>query len=590
MTISSRSAEYGSDVIVDLMKAFGIEYAAFNPGATFRGIHDSIVNYGGNRTPEVIECCHEEISVAIAHGYAKATGRPMVAITHNIVGLQHASMAIFNAWCDRVPVIVLGGTGPMDSTRRRPWIDWVHTALVQGNLVRDYVKWDDQPYSIAAVPDSFVRAYRLAVTEPCGPVYLCFDADLQEDRLTEPVAIPDVSRYAPPAPVPANPEALARAAKLLAQSTNPVIVAGTVGRNPETVDHLVKLAELLAAPVIDCGQRFNFPNTHPMDLTGADAEALADADVVLALDVVDLFGALGSVDKSTRALVPHIRPDAKIINISLNDLLVRSWVADYQKLHPADVPIVADTSAALPQLVAACQQIGVDSEAQSARFGAVAARHESLRAEWRARAQAAAGDVPISPAKLAADVWEVIKDEDWVLTNGTLAGWARRLWEWTKPYQYLGTSGGAGVGYGIGAALGGALAYRNTDKLCVDLQNDGDLLYCSSALWTAAHHRLPLLIVMNNNRTYYNSEEHQEKVAKARGRDPFDSGNGTRLNDPPVDVAKLAQSFGLYAEGPIERPEDVEAAIRRAARVVKEQRVPALVDVVTKSVSRQKGE
>jgi len=220
---------YGSDVVVDLMKAFDIEYAAFNPGATFRGIHDSIVNYGGNYKPEVIFCCHEEISVALAHGYAKAKGKPMIAIVHNIVGLQHASMAIFNAWCDRVPIIVLGGTGPMDTTRRRPRIDWIHTALVQGNQVRDYVKWDDQPYNLACVPESFIRGYRIATTEPMAPIYINYDADIQEDAVTTPIEMPDISRFAPPAPMQANPEALRQAAELLVNAKSPLIIADYLG-------------------------------------------------------------------------------------------------------------------------------------------------------------------------------------------------------------------------------------------------------------------------------------------------------------------------------------------------------------------------
>ena len=198
--IEKKQPQYGSDVVVDLMKAFDIEYAAFNPGATFRGIHDSIVNYGGNYKPEVIFCNHEEISVALAHGYAKAKGKPMIAIVHNMVGLQHASMAIFNAYIDRVPILVLGGTGPMNTKRRRPRIDWIHTALVQGNQVRDYVKWDDQPYSLVDVPDSFIRGYRIATTDPMAPIYINYDADLQEDAITSLVEVPDVSRYAPPAP------------------------------------------------------------------------------------------------------------------------------------------------------------------------------------------------------------------------------------------------------------------------------------------------------------------------------------------------------------------------------------------------------
>src|SRR5215212_9130011 len=212
-TTTSR-AEYGSDVVVVMLRALGIDYAAANPGASWRGLHDSMVNFGDG-TPEMLLTCHEEIAVAMAHGYARAAGKPMAAITHNIVGLQHATMAIFNAWCDRVPLIVLGGTGPMDTRQRRPWIDWVHTALVQGNQVRDYVKWDDQPSSIEAIPESLLRAYRIAMTEPRGPVYVCLDAGIQEQRVTGAIRIPDVSKYAPPAPPGPNPESIREAARLL---------------------------------------------------------------------------------------------------------------------------------------------------------------------------------------------------------------------------------------------------------------------------------------------------------------------------------------------------------------------------------------
>src|SRR5437773_3467571 len=234
-------AEWGSDVVVDLLKAFEIEYIAINPGATFRGLHDSLVNYGGNHAPEIILCNHEEIAVALAHGYARAKGKPMAAAVHNVVGLQHASMAIYNAWADRLPVIVLGGTGPMDSANRRPWIDWIHTANVQGNLVRDFTKWDDQPASVAAIPESILRAYRTAVTEPAGPVYVCFDVDLQEQELPQPFDLPDVARYRPAAPQAPDPGALREAARLLVGAELPLVFADRVGRNPEAVRALVEL-------------------------------------------------------------------------------------------------------------------------------------------------------------------------------------------------------------------------------------------------------------------------------------------------------------------------------------------------------------
>ena len=579
-----RRPQYGSDVIVDLLHACGITYAACNPGATFRGLHDSIVNYGGNTAPEMIQCCHEEISVAIAHGYAKATGTPMAALIHNIVGLQHASMAIFNAWCDRVPLLALGATGPMDITQRRPWIDWIHTALVQGNLVRDYVKWDDQPHSLAGVPESFLRAHRIALTEPQGPVYVCYDAGIQEDVVHAPIVLPEPRRYAPPATPQANPEALQRVADLLLQAEHPVIIADLLGRHPEAVGQLVQLAELLAIPVIDRGGRFNFPNTHPLDLTDAAAEIFAEADMVLALDVLDLFGALGRVDKGTRLFQSAIAPQTTVSHITMGDLFVRSWAADYERLPAVDIPIAADTAVALPHLLSLCRTQVQKSAATrlQARAAHLQRRHHTIRQQWQQAAQAAQQQRPLAVSSAVAAIWEVLKHEDWVLVNNAVGAWTRRLWDWPQTGCYLGTSGGAGLGYGMGAALGGALAQRQkgSGKLCVNLQADGDLLYTPSALWTAAHHRLPMLVIMFNNRTYYNSEEHAIEVARVRERPVANAGVGTRLDEPPVNFALMAQSFGLYGEGPIDTLEAIRPALQRALRVVKEEGRLALVDIV----------
>lgn len=582
--VEKKTPVYGSDLIVDLMKAFKIEYAAFNPGATFRGIHDSIVNYGGNRMPEVIFCNHEEISVAIAHGYAKAKGKPMVAIVHNIVGLQHAAMAIFNAWIDRVPVIVLGGTGPMNTKRRRPRIDWIHTALVQGNQVRDYVKWDDQPYHLASLPESFIRGYRIATTEPMAPVYINYDADLQEEPISEPVEVPEIDRFAPPAPTQANPEALSRAAALLVEAKAPVIIADYLGRHPGTVPRLIELAELLGAPVVDKGNRFNFPSNHPLDATDGARELLGKADVILALDVADLFGSLTTVSKQTREYEYVIDRAAKVVHISMNDMLVRSWAADYQVLQPLDVPITADTSVALPELIRLCRErLGSDRARLAAienRTRELGERHRARRAKWLADARAKQSQREISTAVLAYAIGEAIKAEDWVLVNGSANGWARRLWDFTKPNQYLGTSGGAGVGYGMSASIGAALALKQAGKLCVDIQADGDLLMTSSALWTAAKQRIPLLIVMHNNQSYYNSEEHAIEIAKHRRRPVENAGIGTHVDDPEVDFAKLAEAYGVFGIGPVRRPDDLGPAVERALRYVKEKRLPALVDVV----------
>ncbi len=579
-------AEYGSDLIVDLMRAYEIEYAALNPGATFRGLHDSIVNYGGNRMPQIILCNHEEIAVAVAQGYGKAKGRPMAAIVHDVVGLLHAAMAIYTAWLDRAPVLVMGGTGPMAVEARRPWIDWIHTALVQGNAVRDYVKWDDQPASLQGIVESFIRGYRIATTEPQGPIYLCFDAGLQEERLAAPLPIPDVRRHAPPTRAQADPAALETLARWLIEAEHPVVLADYVGRTHEAVPALVRLAETLALPVIDLGSRHNFPNTHPLDLTESEDDLLPQADLVLALDVFDIQKAIAKTDRTARLARSQLRSDARVAHISFNDFMVRGWIQEQGRLEPVDLPIAADTSLALPALADLCARAVERDPALRARVdrrrSALETKHRALYDGWREAAERSHDQQPISLPRLALDLWAVIKDEDWTLVNRDLRGWTRRLWEWTTTTPYVGAHMGGGVGYGIGHSVGAALALSDT-RLCIDIQPDGDLLYTPSALWTAAHHRIPLLIVMFNNRSYYNDEEHQILMARARGRAVENAHIGQAMADPAVDFAGMARSFGIEAWGPVEEPGDLKPVLARAVGYVLRARKAALVDVVMQS-------
>ncbi len=570
---------FGSDVIVDLLRGFGIRYAALNPGATYRGLHDSIVNYGGNR-PEMILCTHEEIAVSIAHGYAKVTGKPMAAIVHDVVGLLHAAMTIYYAFIDRVPLILIGATGPLDRTKRRPYIDWIHSALVQGNAVRDYVKWDDQPATIADFPASFARAYRIATTEPAGPVYLCYDAGLQEDPLSSPVAVESFVRGALPAPVQADPRALERAADLLARAERPVIVTEFTARHEPAFDGLIAFAELIAAPVIDLNGRMNFPTRHALNLTGG--AALATADAVLALDVGDLSRALTELDRDSRERTkkPRIPEGCAVIDLGLSELRSSKWSEDLGQLQPVDLSIVGDTSLALPALTALVRErLPKDDAPRLARRDRVAAAHREIHRGWAEEAREGWDDAPMTPARLASEIWDTIKGEDWVLTANTLEDWALRLWDMDRPSRHPGRTFGTATQ--IGTSLGVALAYRGTGKLIVDIQPDGDLLYDPGALWTAAHEPLPMLVVMYNNRAYYNDWEHQIRVARHRGTPEANAFLGMDISDPAPDFAMLARSFGWYAEGPIEDPRAVRPALERALRAVKDGR-PALIDTIVR--------
>ena len=559
-----------------MLRTFGIEYVALNPGASYRGLHDSLVNYGGNTKPEIILCTHEEIAVSIAHGYAKVTGRPMAAAVHDVVGLLHATMTIYYAQLDRATVLVLGATGPVDRARRRPYIDWIHTALVNGNAVRDYTKWDDQPATVADFPASFARAYRIATTEPSGPVYVCYDAGLQESEIERPIEIADVAAGARPSPVQADPAAIRRTAELLAGAERAVFVTEFTGRHPAAVGELVGLAEETAAAVIDLNGRVNFPNRHEQNLTGGDA--LAEADLVVLFDVGDSSRALNELDRLTNEKRTRYRAGTPIVDIGLAELRQSKWAEDLGQFQPVTLSIVADTQLAIPALRAAVRQTAPRD--RSARCAELRRKHAEIKARWEKEAHEDWDASPLTAPRLASEIWSVIKREDWILTSNTLEDWALRLWEVDGPDRHPGRSFGTATQ--IGTSVGIGLAYRGTERLVVDIQPDGDLLYDPGALWTAAHHRIPLLVVMYNNRAYYNDWEHQLRVAKHRGTPSENARVGQELDDPAPDFAMLARSFGWHAEGPIAEPAKVRPALERALEVVRHEKRPALVDTIVR--------
>lgn len=584
--LGPEKVRYGSDLAVALLRALEVPFIALNPGASFRGLHDSLVNFnrdGGPGDPEIIQCTHEEIAVAIAHGYAKAKGQPMAVALHDIVGLQHASMAVFNAWCDHVPVLLLGGTGPMDPERRRPWIDWVHTALVQGTVVRDIVKWDDQPSSHAGVVESLARAQRVMLSEPTGPVYVCLDVGLQEEDIegTDPDIAWAVEAGRPTTAPSGDPAALRTMATALREARWPVLLAGAVGRSEAGFTALETLAERWALPVLDLGNRLNVSSTHAMNLSGADGEVLARADVVIALDVKDLSGPLSGLSQpAASGAGTGGSPRPRLFSVSLEDFALSSWVMDYQRLVPTEMAVAADSAAVL---VALLDLLGSPGEAVEARRQEVAEWHARLRHSFRQEAQRRVGEQPIAPAELALALDEVLGKEDFLLANGDLRGWMGRLLALSRPRQYLGGSGGAGLGYGIGATIGACLATRGTGTLVVDVQPDGDLMFVPGGLWTLAHHRLPALIVVYNNRSYFNDEEHQHRMADHRGRDRARAVIGTRIEEPVIDFARLAESMGVMGLGPVEEGERLVATLAQAVRHIRQERRPVLVDVVTQN-------
>ncbi len=569
--------------MVDAIKSLGIEYVASNPGSSFRGLQESIATYGNNTMPEFLTCMHEESSVAMAHGYAKIALKPMVFMAHGTVGLQHAAMAIYNAWCDRVPLIgILGNVA--DAEQRRPGVEWLHTAQDPAGIVRDFVKWDDQPASLQHFAESLVRSYKITMTPPMEPVMLIADGDLQEEPIhDEPsLSIPRLTLASPPA---GETGALREAARMLVEAELPLIIADRAARTPAGLTLLVELAETLGAPVIDQGSRMNFPNTHELALTERSGPLIRRADVILGLELTDFWGTVNEyIDNIDRDYGPRHKAGAKMIAITASDLYLKSNYQDFERYAELDLAIAADAEATLPALIAACRALIDTNRAASisTRRAAMAKMHDEARAASREAATPAWDASPIATARLCAELWSVIKDEDWSLvsTDGALSSWARRLWTFDKHYQFIGHSGGSGIGYGLPAAIGAALANRPHGRISVNLQSDGDMMYAPGAVWTAVHHKIPLLTVMHNNRAYHQEIMHIQRMANRRQRGVDRTHIGTLITDPNIDYAMLARSMGMWSEGPITSPRDLGPALRRALAVVKRGE-PALLDVVT---------
>lgn len=553
LTLTNDTAAYGSDVVAETLRELDLRYIALNPGASYRGLHDSLVNFTRG-DPEILLCVHEEAAVAIAHGWAKITNRPMAVALHSNVGLMHGSMGIFNAFCDRVPMVVVGATGPLDAARRRPWIEWIHTAQDQGALVRDFVKWDDQPGSVAAARDALIQGAAIAATAPRGPVYVNIDAALQEQRLETSLAAADIARRgAPPAAAPA-PDLVARAASIIAAGSNVVVMAGRLSREQGDWDRRIALVERIGARVVsDFKTGATFPTLHPASVGRAgyfpDPEAkaaLAAADVIVNLDWLDFGGTLRSVFGD--GPVP-----ARIVTASLDTHAHRGWSKDGGAPYPSDVTFLNEPDQVVAALVAA--------------LGAPRATAPIPAAEPSA-AQPSAGE-RLTPQQIASVLRRALGGRRSCLVRGPLS-WTGADWPVDHPLAALGYDGGGGLGSGCGMAVGSALALRDmgSDLLPLAVLGDGDFLMNASALWTGVKAGVPLLVVVLNNRSFYNDEVHQETVANERGRPPENKTVGIAMTGPDIDISSIAAGFGAWSPGLLRDAEAIVGAVSEALAVV----------------------
>jgi acetolactate synthase-1/2/3 large subunit len=554
----------GSDFMVDVIKRLDMDYMALNPGSSFRGLQESVVNYGGNSKPEFITANHEGICVSMAHGYFKASGKMMGALVHGSVGIQHTPMALYSAWCDRVPMIVIVGNHNDVAERTGP-LAWVHSAQDLPKLVRDFTKWDDTCHSLGHFAQSMIRAHKIAMTPPMGPVVIAIDAEDQERSIVgERPIIPEVTETIAPQ---ADRNALDEIATWLVDAEQPVFVAERMAHDQGGINSLVELAEVLQAGVVDNRSRVNFPTEHHLF---QDRAVLSSADVVVALEV-------------NGPVASNIKAEAKVATIGMGDQNIKANFQNFGAYYAPDLAVVGDAQSSLPYLTEAVKLRLKSSkksrlEARGKRWQEtyMKARDASLSAATRGWDRS-----PITTARMYMETYEVIKDRDWSLValDKFQSSWGKRIWPINQYHQYHGSSGSAGIGYGAPAAVGAALAHRDAGRTPVNFQKDGDLMFYPGALWTAAHHNIPLLSIMHNNRAYHAETMIVQRIANQRRRGVVGSSRiGTVMDDPPIDFGGLAKSLGVWSTKTITEPNDLAPALKKALEVV-DAGEPALLDV-----------
>ena len=578
----------GSDFMVDVIKTLNIKYLPANPASSYRAIHESLIDYGKNTMPEFLTVTHEEAGVGISHGYYKIANKPLMTLCHGTVGLMHATMNIYNAYCDRVPVIVVNGND-LDAAHRPPGVPTVHSAQDINAIVREFTKWDDTPVSAQHFAQSFVRAYQIATTPPCAPVAISLDDGLATEPIRDYGQALYIPKYVPTSPPAGESGAVREAARLLVNAARPVIVADRAVNSQRGLALMVQLAELLQAPVVRQNGRLNFPTTHYLS---RPESVVGQADVILGLELADYWNTVNRYTDNNAQGVgsvgSRIKPDTKLISISTLQLMTKSNYQEFQRFQSVDVPIAGDVEATLPALIEAVKVALPDSrkDAIAKRGQAVREAHMKGREETKQAAAIAWDATPISTARLCMEIYAQIKDMDWSLvpSSGNVSNWPQRLWAMDKYYQYTGDSGGYGVGWGAPASVGGALANRDEGRFSVSIQSDGDMMYAPGALWTAARHKIPMLAVMHNNRGYHQEVMHVQRLANFRNR-VVNTGSdlgpiGTSIMNPDIEYHKLAESVGWWAKGPIKDPAELGPAIKEAVAVVKSGQ-PALLNVWT---------
>lgn len=554
--------------MVQILKDLNIEYIAANPASSFEALQESIVNYGSppNTMPELITALHEESAVDMAHGYAKAQGHPMAVMLHGTVGLQHASMAIYQCYHDKTPVVIIVG-------RDDKFFRQEQTANDIAGITRAFTKWDSQPTSLQEALKDIQTAFNEAITPPMGPTVIVLDTDIQKEEVGQ-LKIP---KYNKPEILAISKRNATKIAKNLMEAKNPRIHVGRL-RTHEGINKAIELVEITGSSVRTSATSgpLSFPERHPLCGEGYNQ----DYDYILGLE---------SDGKNTSIQGPTLLSRAEKRDLSnIGFGFIRKPVIPPRRDLSGENDLTADAEASIPIIIEEYKRIlkadNISDTAEKIRLDTSAniRKHEKDLKQTLNKKRKGWDSSPVSLGRLYAELWPLIKDLDWCLSSPTVFSSRHHvgMWEHNKPYSYLGMHGAGGIGYCIGASAGAGLAAKTRNRIVINIQCDGDLNYTPGSLWTAAHHNLPLLTIMHNNRGYHQEVMYLQYMAGVRGRGTDRMHIGTTLREPFIDYAKLAEAYGMNNEGPIDNPNELSAAYKRGINSVLSGE-PYLIDVIT---------
>jgi acetolactate synthase-1/2/3 large subunit len=560
------SAEISAEAYLRRLAERGIEYVFANAGTDFAPIIEALSRGGGKTYPRFVTVPHENVAMAMAHGYYRVSGKPAVVMVHVNVGTANALCGLMNAARDNVPTILAAGRTPLTETghiaSRNGHIHWGQESFDQGGMVREFVKWDYELRHGQPVDSVVDRAIDIAMSEPRGPVYMTLPREVLADSAVAPRRA--TIRAAGAVPAQPAPSAIEDAARLIANAGFPLIVTANAGRNPEAFANLARLADSYAIPVVQFSpSENNLATDHPMHLGYEPGALLAEADIVLVLD-----STVPWIPKST-----SLRRGAKIIHVSADPLASRYPFREFE----ADHLIAGETRAALSMLHHALRELtkGKETVIENRRT-AVAAKREAMLAKRQSILDTARAQTPIHPFWLTTCLNEV-KAKNAILVNelGINIG----PLEMTEQGSYLSTYVSGGLGFGLGAALGAKLAAPERDVIAV--VGDGSYMFGNPLSYHFVGHaeKLPILTVIANNHSWHAVRNSTLAV--------YPDGDAAKSNVMPLTLLEPSPSFektidvyGGHGEK-VERPEDLPAALRRGMEAVRAG-MPAVINVHTR--------